>query len=199
MDPNNQSDLILYDPRVLLTTLSFLSPIIVVVVVMSWSLLFGNKKGLVYMGWLLAFCALRHFTLFITKAQEVAGCNKIKYVSLRNATFSTFVFAFTIVYMLTPMIKHGEPNVFLIIVASAFFVGDLVVKMKNCAVPWQPILQDFTWGSIAAFIAMGVLIGAGSFTKLAFFNEMSSTKEVCSVAKKQTFKCQVRKNGELVT
>ena len=76
MDPNNPGDLILYDPRVLLTTLSFLSPIIVVVVVMSWSLLFGNKKGLVYMGWLLGFSALRHFLLFITKAEDVvSSCN----------------------------------------------------------------------------------------------------------------------------
>ena len=194
-----ENELILYDPSVLLQTLSFLSPIIVVVVIMSWSLLFSNQKGIVYMAWLLGFVALRHFLLFISKAVEInSNCNNIKYVSLRNATFSTFVFAFTIVYMLTPMIKHGEPNVFLIVVAAAFFIGDMFVKMKQCLVPWKPILLDFTGGSIAAFIAMGVMIGTGSFTRLAFFNEMSSTKEVCSVAKKQTFKCQVRKNGELV-
>jgi hypothetical protein len=38
-------------------------------------------------------------------------------------------------------------------------------------------------------------LGLGDYL---IFNEVSSTKEVCTVPKKQTFKCSVYKNGELV-
>jgi hypothetical protein len=37
-----------------------------------------------------------------------------------------------------------------------------------------------------------------SNSKYLFFNETSSDKEICSMPKKQTFKCAVYKNGELV-
>ena len=36
-------------------------------------------------------------------------------------------------------------------------------------------------------------------SRYLFFNEMSSTSEVCSMPKKQTFKCSVYKNGQLLS
>ena len=39
---------------------------------------------------------------------------------------------------------------------------------------------------------------AGGSSKYLFFNEVSSNKEMCSQPNKQTFKCSVYKNGELI-
>jgi hypothetical protein len=40
---------------------------------------------------------------------------------------------------------------------------------------------------------------AGGSGKYLFFNEVSSNKEMCSQPKKQTFKCSLYKNGELIS
>ena len=42
------------------------------------------------------------------------------------------------------------------------------------------------------------LMYAGGSGKYMFFNEVSSTKEMCSQPKKQTFKCSLYKDGSLV-
>jgi hypothetical protein len=55
-------------------------------------------------------------------------------------------------------------------------------------------------------IAMGVLAGIGALFAMysakmynyVFFNETSSGKDMCSMPTKQTFKCAVYKNGQLV-
>jgi hypothetical protein len=39
---------------------------------------------------------------------------------------------------------------------------------------------------------------AGGSGKFMFFNEVQSNKDVCNMPSKQTFKCQVYKNGELI-
>jgi hypothetical protein len=40
---------------------------------------------------------------------------------------------------------------------------------------------------------------AGGSGKFLFFNETSNNTQVCSMPKKQTFKCAVYKNGELLS
>ena len=55
---------------------------------------------------------------------------------------------------------------------------------------------------LLAGMSFGVLITSIMYAtgngKYMFFNETSSDKEICSMPKKQTFKCAVYKNGELV-
>jgi hypothetical protein len=52
-------------------------------------------------------------------------------------------------------------------------------------------------GAISGIVIITLLYAGGSSNYL-FFNEISSNKEVCTMPKKQTFKCSVYKNGELV-
>jgi hypothetical protein len=67
------------------------------------------------------------------------------------------------------------------------------IKSQN----YVQLLLDFLLSS-----AFGVLIIASLYSsglqKYLFFNETSSNKETCSMPKKQTFKCAVYKNGELI-
>ncbi len=191
-----------YQPMQLFTSLISLSPIIVVVVILSWSVLFSNLKGVWYMIALLVSCGFRHFMSSeappISGPSPTARCDNMKYTTRRNTTFSTFVLAFTAVYMMAPMIKNKEVNVQLIVFTAFFFISDIIMKLKTCGGEAKDVAIDALGGATASAIVIVSMLSLGIFTKCMFFNEMSSSKEVCSVAKKQTFKCQVRKNGELV-
>ena len=50
-------------------------------------------------------------------------------------------------------------------------------------------------GLSALIVSLMYVGGSGQYL---FFNEIASNKEVCSMPTKQTFKCQVYKNGTLV-
>jgi hypothetical protein len=51
---------------------------------------------------------------------------------------------------------------------------------------------------VASSALIVTLMYAGGSGKYLFFNEVSSNKEVCYQPSKQTFKCQMYKDGELV-
>jgi hypothetical protein len=187
-----------YKPMSLFTSLISLSPIIVVVVILSWSVLFSNLKGVWYMIALLFSCGFRHWMSSPTPPGPLGPCDNMQYTTRRNTTFSTFVLAFTAVYMMAPMIKNKEVNVQLIVFTAFFFISDIIMKIKTCNALAKDVAMDALGGATASAIVVVSMLSLGIFTKCMFFNEMSSSKEVCSVAKKQTFKCQVRKNGELV-
>ena len=52
-------------------------------------------------------------------------------------------------------------------------------------------------GGIVATIVITIMVML-NLNKYLFFNELSSNKDVCSMPSKQTFKCSVYKNGELL-
>jgi hypothetical protein len=52
-------------------------------------------------------------------------------------------------------------------------------------------------GIFSSALILSLMYSGGSSNYL-FFNELSSTKEMCSLKKNQTFKCSVYKNGELI-
>ena len=82
---------------------------------------------------LLILCGIRYFSLSDNKlGAGLPSCNLIRYTSIRNATFSTFVFAFTFVYLIGPMIKNGDFNVGLFLGLFSFFGLDVYVKYGIC-------------------------------------------------------------------
>jgi hypothetical protein len=65
-----------------------------------------------------------------------------------------------------------------------------------CLGPGETLL-NFVFGFVFAISSVMSIQALGG-RKHLYFNEVSSDKEVCSVAKNQTFKCAVYKNGELI-
>jgi hypothetical protein len=198
-----------FQPYNLVVFLSFFSPIILVLLVLAMSFFFQSVKGVVYLGFLMAVVVLRGFILqYSGSAPDQPNlvnplCNSVKYVPQGNATFSTFVFAFTIVYLLLPMFQNGYPNWVLFSILIFYFLVDMGIKItqgcfsfaKNAA----SILGDLLSGAglAACIISLMYLGGSG---KYLFFSEMVSSDSVtCSMPKKQTFKCAVYKNGELIS
>jgi hypothetical protein len=196
------SPLQLFQPMNLLIFLSFFSPIILATSITSMSFIFQNFKGLIYLGFLIGCCVVRSYVYIIAGAAPIVNdrtiCTSIQYSKYGNPTFSAFVFAFTIMYLCYPMFSNNSVNYWVFISLITYFFLDIFIKIyKNCIIKMGDLFLNVLLGSVSAALIITLMYVGGS-GKYLFFNEMSSNKEICYKPSKQTFKCNLMKNGELI-
>jgi hypothetical protein len=199
---SSSSSLNISQPFNLMVFMSFFSPIILISLIVSLSFVFQNFKGFIYLGFLIGSLVLREFALKYSGSPifnyDNTVCTSVQFSKYGNPTFNIFVFCFTIIYLCLPMIINNDINFLILGVLIFYSLFDFGIKyQKGCIGNTNTILIDSLSGlSLGALIVS--LMYAGGSSKHLFFNEVSSTSEVCSVPSKQTFKCSVYKNGELV-
>ena len=196
------SPLLIYQPFNIIVFLSFYSPIILAMCMVYLSFVSQNFKGFIYLGCLIGVCVVRNFVYLLNGANSNANdgtiCTSVQYSAYGNPTFSAFVFAFTIMYLSLPMFSNGAPNFWVFFGLLVYFFIDLFIKIyKKCAIQTTDLILNILMGLSSSAIIV-VLMYAGGSGKYLFFNEVSSNKEICSQPKKQTFKCSMYRNGELV-
>jgi len=197
-----EKPLVMINPMNLIVMLTFYSPIIIAICVVSMSFIFQNFKGLIYLGFLLGVCVLREFILLFSGIEKDVNdnriCDVVQYSNFSNSGFSMFALSFTILYICVPMFLNNDIN-FLVLGGLIFYLLlDISIRYSNeCVKTFSDIFLNLLTGALlGVFIPSMMYLGGSS--KYLFFNEISSSKEVCSMAKKQKFKCAVYKNGELV-
>jgi len=193
----------LFQPWSFISWLTFFSPIIVATTITSMSFIFQNFKGLIYLGFLIACCVVRNYIYMIAGGKPVAYdstiCTSIQYSKYGNPTFSAFVFAFTIMYLSMPMFSNGATNFWIFTTLVAYFCIDMFIKLyKKCIVQTGDLFLNILLGLASAALIVSLMYAGGSGKHL-FFNEISSNKDICYQPKKQTFKCSLYKNGELIS
>jgi len=194
--------LLLFQPFNIVIFLSFYSPIILAIVMLSLSFIYQNFKGLIYLAFLLGVVLIRNFIYLFLGAQPLKNdgtiCTSIQYSKYGNPSFSAFVFAFTLMYLSLPMFSNGAPNFWIFSGLIVYFCVDIFIKMyKKCVIQIGDLIVNLLLG-LASSALIVTLMYAGGSSKFLFFNEVASNKVMCSVPKQQTFKCQVYKNGELI-
>jgi len=193
----------LFQPYNIVVFLSFFSPIIVAIGMVSMSFIFKNFKGLIFLGFLLGVSVIRTFFYSFSGACDNTNasniCNSVQYTPYGNATFSAFVFAFTMMYLFLPMFVNGETNFWIVASLITYFIFDMSIKTSNkCITSMTELFLNVLSGfSLSALIVL--LMYTGGSSKYLFYNEVVSNSETCSMPSKQTFKCQVYKNGELIS
>jgi hypothetical protein len=202
MNNNTNTPLKLFEPFNLLVFLSFYSPIILATSMVSLSFVYQNFKGIIYLGFLLGLCILRNFTYMFNGAEPMVNngtiCTSIQYSKYGNPTFSAFVFAFTITYLSIPMFSNNSVNFTVFAGLLVYFLFDMFIKIyKGCIIKISDLLLNVLLGTTFSTIIV-ILMYLGGSSKYLFFNEIQSNKEVCTMPSKQTFKCQVFKNGEMI-
>ena len=192
-----------YNPIEALGYFCFFSPIIVAAGITSMTFWYQNFKGFIYLGFLLGSCVLREFGYYLAKSvpQVAIGqpiCNAINYSYYGNPTFSAFVFAFTIMYISLPMFSYGDANLAMFIPLIAYFIIDVLIKLKNRCIPnvSDLVLNILLGAGLSAAIVSLMYVGGSG--KYLFFNEVSSNKDVCYQPSEQSFKCSLYKDGMLV-
>jgi hypothetical protein len=161
-------------------------------------------KGLFYLFWLLIVTFLRIAILWIIPGSNPyikynnEVCSISEFIPYDNSCYSIFVLLFTFFYLTMPMYISNNINYILITFFCIYIVFDILVKFANgCISSTINIFGNFIGGAgLGAGIA--ALIYSSPIRDYLFINETSNNKQVCSMPSKQTFKCSVYKNGELV-
>ena len=193
----------LFQPFNITVFLSFFSPIILATSITGMSFVFQNFKGLIYLGFLIGCCVIRSFVYMMAGAtpsiNDKTICTSIQYSKYGNPTFSGFVFAFTIMYLSLPMFSNGSINFWIFISLITYFFIDIFIKIyKKCIIDTGDLFLNILLGAASAGFIITMMYVGGS-GKYLFFNEISSNKEMCYQPSKQTFKCLMYKDGELIS
>tara|TARA_Y100000816_G_scaffold291606_1_gene283494 strand:+ start:4105 stop:4773 length:669 start_codon:yes stop_codon:yes gene_type:complete len=197
------SPFIMFQPFNMVSFFGTFSPIILIILILSYSLFYQNVKGLVYLGFLLGSTLVRSVILQAMGSEKNKdNCGPVRYTDYGNPTFTTFVFAFTLLYLMIPMFQTGVINWFLLVFLIFYIVFDVCVKvMQGCLViskQLSSIIGDFAGGALLSGAIVMAMYSGGSRHYL-FFADQTANGNVCSRPSKQSFKCAVYKNGELVT
>ena len=194
--------LMIYQPFNFIIFMSFYSPIILAIAMGSLSFIFQNFKGFIFLGFLIGIAVLRNF-IYMLNGSELSPndntiCTSIQYSKYGNSTFSAFVFAFTIMYLSIPMFVNGSINYWIFSGLLIYFLADIFIKTyRGCIIKTSELFLNILAGLVASATIISLMYAGGS-SKYLFFNETQSNKDICSMPKKQTFKCSVYKNGELI-
>jgi hypothetical protein len=184
---------------------SFIAPTLLIFFLFLSSLFNQNLKGLVYIAGILVSSTLNIIFMNIV-GSEVSddasfSCNlfDIPHVSKYNSPYpSTLIIAFTIAYLVLPMKYNKQMNYVVLIFLLCLLGVDIMTKVQNKCTTYPGTilgaLVGFLFGAVwyILFYSMG-------YSSLLYFDELRSDNVQCSMPTKQTFKCSVYKNGQLIS
>ena len=101
-------------------------------------------------------------------------------------------------YLCSPMFYNNSINYMVLSLLILYLVISIgIFFYRNCIKSTTDVFINVLFGAF-----MGTLIPIffymGGSSKYLFFNEMSNGKDVCTMPSKQTFKCNVYKNGQII-
>jgi hypothetical protein len=200
---SSQEPLLIYQPNNIAILLTFYSPLIITILILSISFVFQNFKGFGFLLWLILFSWIRSLILEVSGASAVVSkpgdiCTLIQYSKYGNSTFSMFFIAFSLIYLCMPMVFNGELNYWIISSYLFYYLLDVGIRYSSgCISQIAYILLDTVCG-LACGIGAVMALYATNNQKYLFFNELNSKRDICSRPSAQKFKCKVYKNGEVI-
>jgi hypothetical protein len=197
----------------LLYSLSFYSPIIIIISVLLFSIFTASiAKASWYYLWIFVITFLRVILFKATgfsdqSIPEICSTGLTQIFIPKDVTYSTYLLSFTLMYFYLPMVmvsKQSNTNVINYGVLG-FFIGyivlDLFIKSSLHCIPSffsKLVLGNIVSGLFLGGVIAGIIMYGSNLKGYLFINEINTNKEVCSMPSKQQFKCSVYKNGELV-
>lgn len=172
------------------------------------SILNQDFKGLVYVAGLLLTCFTaiilgNAFSDFIPKLDDKPDiCNMISIGSngdISKLPLGQVVISFTFGYLLYPLIFYDlfKRNIPTLIFFPLLLLFDIIWNVKNsCYTPIQLIYSLIIGGLLG--VGWGYIIDKAKNPALQYFAG-TPNGEVCSAPTNTTFKCNVYKNGELLS
>lgn len=122
------------------------------------------------------------------------------FTNFPRLSVSTFFIVFTLVYLIQPMIMNNDWNYYVIVGFLGILIMDTMVKFQmypNCTKKGG-ILSGVVFGGLYSVLCYNIILAANA-NNLLYFNTVSSNNVYCSKPKKQTFKCYVYRNGNIVS
>jgi hypothetical protein len=197
----------------LLYSLSFYSPLIILISVLLFSIFTGSiTKVAWYYLWVFVITFLRVILFKSTgysdeSIPEICSTGVTDIFIPKDVTYSTYILTFTMMYFFFPMVMvSNQSNINVINYGVlAFFIAyimlDLFIKSSLHCIPSffsKLIIGNIVSGLFLGGVIAGIIMYGSNLKGYLFINEVNNNKEVCSMPSKQQFKCSVYKNGELV-
>lgn len=129
-------------------------------------------------------------------------CNILSFSNsdiLSDLPLSISAISYTFAYLLFFIIiyKNGKENIPTLVFFPLLIIFDLIWNFTTGCYSFFQLIISITIGT-AIGVLWAYILSTTNSPHLTYFNTLS-TKEVCSVASKQTFKCKVYKNGKLLS
>jgi hypothetical protein len=118
--------------------------------------------------------------------------------SFHRPALNSAILAYTIVYLVYPMVVNNSYNYGIIGLLAVLFLTDTFMTIAHECTDTMSIILGSSIGAIISFGIVFLFI-ASENEALLFFNELKSNNVVCKRPANQHFKCRVYKNGELVS
>ena len=196
-------------PYNLLMLFGGFSPLFLIIFVILASAFNGTiQNGLIYFSGIIIISFL---AFLISKMMDNYNITESKMANLTcnmlamgqkwtTPNLDTTVLVFTFVYLLSPMLANNQINIEVLVTIGILFVANILFQLKNNCLGnsyMLAVILGILVGSIGGFFWFLMLF----FTKkdLLFFNEILSNNVVCNRPSKQRFKCNVYKNGQLIS
>ena len=189
----------------LLQFISFLSPTLLVFFLFLSSLFNENLKGLIYLAGVLIASIINVVLMNLigsaSPPDAAFSCNvfDIPFVSNFNSPSpSSMLITFTIAYLVLPMKYNNQMNYAVLLVLLAMLGIDIVTKVQNKCTNYGGSI----FGALVGFLFGAMwytFFHATGYDSLLYFDELQSNNVMCSRPSKQTFKCSVYKNGQLIS
>jgi hypothetical protein len=184
---------------------SALAPVFISFFLIMLSIFNQNVKGIIFIsGALLAtFFNILLMNLIKSPISPDASqiCNLIEFplITRYNSPASTSLFiAFTLAYLFMPMYTNSQMNYPVVATLLALFAIDTLTRINNkCSTLGGSILGGLV-GIILGILWYGMFHLLG-YDDLLYFDELETNRVLCKKPSKQTFKCSVYKNGQLIS
>jgi hypothetical protein len=163
-----------------------------------------NIKGIIYLGAVLISSVINYAVSTAIGSEplenEGAICNLMEFPVLSRynvPNYNSMFIAFTLMYLLLPMLSNNQINVWIIgFIVSIFAVDAYVKLMYFCTVPRGIVIGAVVGASLGA--VWYFILKLNKLESLLFFNDLTSNNVICKRPANQTFKCSVYKNGQVI-
>jgi len=121
-----------------------------------------------------------------------------------SCSTSVFLIVYTFVYLLMPMVYAKNINYYIIFLFVTFYLGDVLgrkyIQGPGMMQNMNPVgvTVGTLCGAVYGILCFFIIYKAGD-KYLYFSTSTSSTGEYCSKPANQQFKCNVYKNGQLIS
>jgi hypothetical protein len=184
--------------------ISIMSPILISFFLIMSSLFNQDIKGIIFiMGAMMAMVinvVIMNLIKQSRNVNEAFACNifDIPFMTKYNSPSPSSVFiSFSMVYILLPMLVNSNINIPIIIFFISLLLIDSYSKVLKRCTNFLGSFMGIALGSILGAVWYSIFKSTDN-SALLYFDELKSNTSICNKPSRQTFKCRVFKNGELL-
>ena len=181
----------------------YYSPIILSFCILILSLFYQSHKGFVFFLFVSFFGVIRKLLakqLFIKSTTPTEkNCSTFTIFQYdKSDGFVTFFVTFVAGYILAPMFIKNIYNIPVMAILLLYLLIVTLYQNNDGCCTLSTSLSNILYGVLSAALTVIILVSAGLTDKL-FTEDLVSDATVCSMPSKQSFKCSVYKNGEIIS